>query len=78
MVWWFNQRMWCYLEWYMELQTSVNVIDFVTIASTGNAVDFGDLTAYRRFSSFLQYQLVDFTGGGYKHSSPSPDESSDY
>ena len=24
--------------------TGVNVIDFITIASTGNAVDFGDLT----------------------------------
>ena len=25
-----------------------NVIDFITIASTGNAVDFGDITSARR------------------------------
>ena len=29
----------------------VNTIDFVTIATTGNAQDFGDLTSVRRFAA---------------------------
>ena len=30
---------------------NVNTIDFVTIATTGNAVDFGDLSAAKRLSN---------------------------
>ena len=29
--------------------TSVNTIDYITIATTGNATDFGDLTVSRNF-----------------------------
>ena len=32
-----------------QTPTKVNTIDYVTIASTGNAQDFGDLTVARRF-----------------------------
>ena len=41
--------------------TRYNVIDFITIASTGNAVDFGDLTATRgELELVLHLQLEDF------------------
>ena len=32
---------------YWSTPTNTNVIDYVTIATTGDAVDFGDLTAIR-------------------------------
>ena len=32
-----------------QTPTKINVIEFVTIATTGNAADFGDLTVSRRF-----------------------------
>ena len=32
-----------------QTPSKINVIEFVTIASTGNATDFGDLTQKRRF-----------------------------
>ena len=33
--------------------TRSNVIDYVTFSSTGNAVDFGDLTSARNFPAGL-------------------------
>ena len=30
----------------------VNIIDYITIASTGNAVDFGDLSAHKNYICF--------------------------
>ena len=36
-----------------ETPSAINIIDFVTIATTGDATDFGDLTAARRgFTGF--------------------------
>ena len=34
-----------------------DIIDYVTIASTGTAVDFGNLTAQRRNQQHLQVQV---------------------
>ena len=47
----------------MEFQ-SRNKIDFVTIASTGDATDFGDLTEKWWFGAFL-IKLEESFGGGY-------------
>ena len=47
----------------MELLSTTNVIDFVTMATTGNATDFGDLlTAKTCMPQVIQF--VDFIGGG--------------
>ena len=45
--------------WPSSPMVIYNIIDYVTIASTGNAVDFGDLTALTRLSSALS----DVNGG---------------
>ena len=46
--------------------TMYNIIDFVTIASTGNAQDFGDLTVARKFHGCgsLASSLSGIFGGG--------------
>jgi len=45
--------------WPSSPMVVYNIIDYVTIASTGNAVDFGDLTALTRLSAALS----DVNGG---------------
>lgn len=36
-----------------QTPTKINVIEFVTISTAGNATDFGDLTVARRFTMGL-------------------------
>tara|TARA_R110002126_G_scaffold24193_1_gene84419 strand:- start:251 stop:1186 length:936 start_codon:yes stop_codon:yes gene_type:complete len=45
--------------------TLVNTIDYVTIASTGNATDFGDLTASRNLLAASSSSTRGVFGGGY-------------
>ena len=40
-----NSRIICW--WIMHHQVAQNTIDFITIATAGNAQDFGDLTSTR-------------------------------
>jgi len=42
-----------------------NVIDYVTIASTGNAIDFGDLTANKQSGAGCSSSTRGLYGGGY-------------
>jgi hypothetical protein len=44
--------------------TDINTIDYVTIATPSNAVDFGDLTASRRFLSCCSNGTRGIFGGG--------------
>jgi len=44
--------------------TSKNTIDYVTIASTGNATDFGDLLAARQFLTSCSSNVRGLFGGG--------------
>ena len=41
----------------------IDRIDYVTIASTGNAIDFGDLTASKKMCWWCLVQPVVFLGG---------------
>ena len=50
--------------------TMSNVIDFITIASTGNASDFGDLTQARQAVSGASSQTRGVVAGGYVYGSP--------
>ena len=50
--------------------TTTNVIEFVTIATTGNGADFGDLTLDRRYSTSASNNTRSVTMGGYKSTSP--------
>jgi hypothetical protein len=50
--------------------TPTNTIDYVTIASTGNAVDFGDLTQARRAAASCSSTTRGVWGGGYVSNSP--------
>jgi hypothetical protein len=43
----------------------VNTIDFITISSTGNAADFGDLTQVRYSSGTCSSSTRGVIGGGY-------------
>ena len=43
--------------------TVVNTIDFVTIATTGNASDFGDLTVINNIGGTMSTTRGVFTGG---------------
>ena len=43
----------------------VNVIQYVTIASTGNATDFGDLTDERRLPGAVSNNTRGLIAGGY-------------
>jgi hypothetical protein len=45
--------------------TGVNTIEYFTIASTGNATDFGDLTVARYFLSATSSSLRGVWGGGF-------------
>ena len=51
------------------LAASVNTIDYVTIASTGDAIDFGDLTQLRYYASAVSSSTRGVFGGGFN---PSP------
>jgi hypothetical protein len=42
-----------------------NIIDFITIATTGDATDFGDLTAARRAPGACSSSTRGVFGGGY-------------
>ena len=44
--------------------TNVNVIDFITIATTGNAQDFGDLTADQRLGTGFSNSTRGFIAAG--------------
>jgi len=48
-----------------------NVIDYVTIASTGNATDFGDLTQARTYPGACSNNTRGVFGGGYGQYAPS-------
>ena len=52
-----------------------NIIDYVTIASVGNASDFGDLTAVRRYPGGTSNQQRGVFGGG---DTPSSTDVMDY
>ena len=45
--------------------TQTNIIDFVEIATTGNATDFGDLVGLRRLMASLSSSVRGVIGGGY-------------
>jgi len=45
--------------------TQVNTIDFITISSTGNASDFGDLTQARSTPAACSSPIRGVFGGGY-------------
>ena len=45
-----------------------NIIEFVTISSTGNAIDFGDLTVSRRLPTSCASSIRGIFGGGYVNS----------
>ena len=47
------------------VSTQLNVIDYITIASVGNAIDFGDLTVARRNISACSSSTRGVFGGGY-------------
>jgi hypothetical protein len=44
--------------------TTTNVIDYVTIATTGNAIDFGDLTVARQQLAGCSSETRGLFGGG--------------
>ena len=46
----------------------VNFIDFVTIANSSNATDFGDMTAYKGYHSGLSNETRGIIAGGYNDS----------
>ena len=50
--------------------TLINVIEFITIASTGNAQDFGDLLQVRGGGRGAASSTRMVFGGGYQPSSP--------
>jgi hypothetical protein len=50
--------------------STTNTIDYVTIASTGNASDFGDLTQARRGVGACSSPTRGVWGGGYVSNSP--------
>ena len=53
--------------------SSTNVLDFVTIATTSNSVDFGDLTTMRKSSAPLSNSTRGvFVGGINQYTSPYP------
>jgi hypothetical protein len=41
-----------------------NVMDYITIATTGNAIDFGDLTVARESAAGVSNGTRGVTGGG--------------
>ena len=45
--------------------TTFNIIDFITMAQTGNAVDFGDISSTRRMGSGCQSSTRGIFAGGY-------------
>tara|TARA_A100001015_G_scaffold198985_1_gene222129 strand:- start:21 stop:1187 length:1167 start_codon:yes stop_codon:yes gene_type:complete len=45
--------------------TTFNIIDFITMAQTGNAVDFGDISSTRRMGSGCQSSTRAIFAGGY-------------
>ena len=53
-----------------------NVIDYITIATTGNAQDFGDLTDARHSTGAVSSSTRGIWGGGYIGSYPSPTSNS--
>ena len=48
-----TRAIWAGGNYYAPAETSTNRIDYATIATTGNAVDFGDLTNNRYFCSAM-------------------------
>jgi hypothetical protein len=50
---------------FVPSTSRVNIIDFVTIASTGDAIDFGDLTVSRNVLSSSSSSIRGLFGGGY-------------
>ena len=56
-----------YSIWWSQLHanTNVNIIDYVTIATIGDALDFGDLTNATRGNWSVQIQLEQLFAGGY-------------
>ena len=44
--------------WWLLLSMQLNTIDFVTIASTGNATDFGDLITMQENASFKSNSII--------------------
>ena len=45
--------------------TTYNIIDYITMASTGNALDFGDISSTRRMGSGCQSSTRAIFAGGY-------------
>ena len=57
--------------------SNINVIDYITIATTGNATDFGDMTVSRRNSGVCSNKTRGLMCGGYT-SSDQPSNIIDY
>ena len=65
----------------MRIQGSpatLNIIDFITFSSTGNANDFGDLTTARRQPATTGSQTRGIFSGGESISSPTHSNIMDY
>ncbi len=56
---------------YPTSPNHVNTIEYVTLASTGNAIEFGDST-HCGYGSGSSSQIRGINGGGYSNSSPHP------
>ena len=61
-----------------ESPTYLNVIDYITIATTGNATDFGDLTNGRRGVTSCSNNTRGVFGGGYTSGGPYISDIIDY
>ena len=48
-----------------QTNSSTNIIDYITIASTGDATNFGDLTLARQQAGALSNQTRGIFAGGY-------------
>ena len=56
----------------------VNIIDYITISSTGNAIDFGDLTVRRSDLAALSSSTRGVFGGGFDEVTPVYQNTIDY
>jgi len=55
-----------------------NVIDYVTIATAGNAIDFGDMATAQYHTAGLSNETRGVTGGGYRHAIGSTRDEMEY
>ena len=61
-----------------QTPTVLNTIQYITITSTGDSVDFGDLSVARTFTAGVSSQTRGISVGGYVPSSPNVTTTIDY